>query len=213
MTDSGDQPTQAEDQPIRFRRLERGDFPLLADWFARDHVAPWWQEPSDPASLEARYGPTIDGEDATEVFIIELDDTPIGLIQRYLVDDDPAWSRTLAAADAPTPAAGIDYLIGDPALTGRGLGALAIDRFLTHTWRRYPTIAAVLVAVQQANRRSWRALEKSGFHRFWAGTLASDDPSDHGPSYLYLRERPQPDAAPSQEQDETTLSNDGHHQD
>lgn len=213
MTRSGDEPTPAKDESIRFRQLERGDLPLLADWFARDHVAPWWQERSDPASIEARYGPTIDGQDATEVFVVELDGAPIGLIQRYLVDDDPAWARPLAAAGAPTPAAGIDYLIGEQSHTGRGLGARVIDRFLTDTWRRYPTIVAVVVAVQQANRRSWRALEKSGFHRFWAGSLVSDDPSDDGPSYLYEQGRPEPAGASSQEQGASTLSSDGHHQD
>ena len=140
------------------------------------------------------------------MFIVEFDRTPTGLIQRYLVDDNAAWSSTLAPANAPAPAAGIDYLIGEQTLIGHGLGPLIIDRFLTDTWRRYPAIVAVLVAVQQANRRSWRALEKSGFHRIWAGTLASDDPSDRGPSYLYHQARPQPPATASPERDETTLS-------
>ena len=116
--------------PIRFRRLERGDFAFLADWFARDRVAPWWQEPADLAAIEARYGPAIDGQDATDVYIVELDRTPIGLIQRYLVDDDPAWRSTLAPANAPAPAAGIDYLIGEQTHTGHGLGPFIIDRFL-----------------------------------------------------------------------------------
>ncbi len=193
-------------RPVRFRHLERSDFALLADWFARDHVAPWWREPADLPAIEARYGPTIDGPDATEVFIVELDRRPIGLIQRYLVDDDPAWSAALAPANAPRPAAGIDYLIGEQSLTGHGLGPRIIDRFLTDTWRRYPAVVAVLVAVQQTNGRSWRALEKSGFHRIWAGVLTSDDPSDRGPSYLYQRARPRPPATAPYERDETTLS-------
>ena len=50
----------------------------------------------------------------------------------------------------------------------------------------YPNIVA---AVQQGNRRSWRALEKAGFSRTWAGQLESDDPSDAGPSYVYVRAR------------------------
>lgn len=194
-----------EEPAIRFRRLERADFSMLSEWLVRDHVAPWWREPSDLASIEARYGASIDGQDVTEVFIIELDHTPIGLIQRYLVDDDPAWSRALAVAGAPAPSAGIDYLIGEQTLTGRGLGPLIVECLLLDTWRRYPTIVAVVVAVQQANRRSWRALEKGGFHRFWAGVLASDDPSDRGPSYLYLHERPQSAAGISRE-GESTLS-------
>jgi aminoglycoside 6'-N-acetyltransferase len=178
------------DGEIVFRRLRHDDFPLLAVWFASEHVAPWWQEPADLASIEARYGPTIEGRDPSEVFIIELEGEPVGLIQRYLIDDDPEWARALAAAHAPAPSAGIDYLIGKQTLTGIGLGPRLIARFLEDIWRRYPTIVAVVVAMQQANRGSWRALEKIGFHRIWSGDLESDHPSDQGPSYLYVLERP-----------------------
>jgi hypothetical protein len=41
----------------------------------------------------------------------------------------------------------------------------------------------------QDNTASWRALEKARRRR-WAVELASDDPSDEGPMYLYHRERP-----------------------
>ena len=45
------------------------------------------------------------------------------------------------------------------------------------------------VAVQQANHRSWRALEKAGYDRVFEGMIESDDPSDAGPSYVYVRAR------------------------
>ena len=50
--------------------------------------------------------------------------------------------------------------------------------------------SAVVVAVQQANRASWRALEGAGFRRQWEGLLVTDDLSDQGPAYLYVRYRP-----------------------
>ena len=50
-------------------------------------------------------------------------------------------------------------------------------------------IDRLAVAVQQANHRSWRALEKAGYDRVFAGMIDSDDPSDAGPSYLYVRLR------------------------
>jgi hypothetical protein len=43
--------------------------------------------------------------------------------------------------------------------------------------------------VQQANHRSWRALEKAGYDRVFTGMIESEDPSDSGPSYVYLRSR------------------------
>jgi len=58
------------------------------------------------------------------------------------------------------------------------------------TFERYPEADTALVAVGQRNVASWRALEKAGYRRCWAGELISDDPSDEGPMYLYRRNRP-----------------------
>ncbi len=76
---------------------------------------------------------------------------------------------------------------GDEARTGMGLGPQIIDAFVGSTWQRYPGASEIVVAVQQANRRSGRALEKAGFERTWSGNLESDDPSDAGPSFVYVR--------------------------
>ena len=153
-------------------------------------MAQWWHHGHDPASVEADFGPLVDREDPTEGLVIEEDGRAIGLIQRYRFDDDSDWNRTLAVGTAPRPAVGIDYLIGDVSRVGQGLGPRLIADFVRETWHRYPDVVAIVVAVQQANRRSWRALEKAGFLRDWSGTLASDDPGDAGPSYVYVRLRP-----------------------
>jgi aminoglycoside 6'-N-acetyltransferase len=175
---------------FRFLPLRREDFPLLSEWFAKEHVALWWREAADLASIEAHYGPSLDSRDPTELFIVHVDEEPIGLIQRYRIDDDPEWKRSMAVAGIPDAAAGIDYLIGEEGLTGRGVGSEMIRGFVQDTWRRHPEIQAIAVDVQQQNRRSWRALEKAGFERTWAGTIESDDPSDEGPSYVYKLPRP-----------------------
>jgi len=152
-------------------------------------VQSWWREPHDLESIEARYGPSVDGEDPTEVFVVESRGEPVGMIQRYRHRDDPEWQRAVVAAGVPADAAGIDYLIGVESKTGRGLGTQMILRFVEDTFDRYPDASAVAVDVQQANRPSWRALERAGFHRLWAGALDSDDPSDEGPAYFYVRHR------------------------
>jgi aminoglycoside 6'-N-acetyltransferase len=175
---------------LSFRPLARGDLAQLSLWLAEPHVARWWRDPSDPASVEAAYGPCIDGTDPAEVFVIEVAGRPAGLIERYLVADDPEWDRAIRATGAVTGcAAGIDYLIGDPALIGHGYGTAAISRFTPMTFGRYPEADVVVAAVQQSNTASWRALEHSGFTRRWAGLLQSTDPSDNGPAYLYTHPR------------------------
>jgi aminoglycoside 6'-N-acetyltransferase len=180
---------------IGFRPLLAGDMPLLAGWLAQPHVATWWCEPSDLPSVREKYLPCLDGRDPTELFVIQVDGVPAGFIQRYLVADNPEWERALAGTGAAPDsgrAAGIDYLIGDRALTGKGLGSAAIRQFTALAFGRYPQAVSVLVDVSQANVASWRALEKAGYVRCWAGEIDSSEPSDEGPSYLYrkLRELP-----------------------
>jgi aminoglycoside 6'-N-acetyltransferase len=181
---------------LSFRPLERSDFPLLAEWLGAPHVDSWWPGPNDLPAIEAKYGPRVDGIEPTEVFVVEADHEPIGMIQRYRIRDYPEWEQAIRAVAIPTDAAGIDYLIGVPTLVGRGVGPKIIGRFVDETWRQLPDVSAIAVSVQQANRQSWRALEKVGFRRAWDGMLASDDPSDAGPSYIYLRHHPARDSTP-----------------
>lgn len=176
---------------VTLRPITRDDLPRIAGWLAEPHVAAWWRDSSDLADVEAEYLPCITGEDPAEVFAIEVEGRPVGLIQRYMISDEPDWARVLAVAGVRAErSAGIDYLVGDPALIGKGVGSTAIGLFTDLTFARYPAADTVAVAVQQANRASWRALERTGYVRLWAGQLDSTDPSDSGPAYVYAKSRP-----------------------
>jgi aminoglycoside 6'-N-acetyltransferase len=172
--------------PVTTRPITETDLPQLSRWLAQPHVAAWWRDPADLASVRREFLPAIEGVDPTEVFVIEVAGRAAGIIQRYLVDDDPDWARAIRATGAVSGcAAGIDYLIGEPALTGRGYGTAAIASFTGLTLQRYPQADAVVAAPQQANVASWRALARAGYSRWWSGQLDSDDPGDAGPAYLY----------------------------
>ena len=166
---------------ISFRPLRRADFPMLARWQASPHVARWWKEPADLATIATKYTPTVEGRDPTEVFVIELEGAPVGIIQRYLMADYPDWAAAIGFGNA----AGIDYYLGEAELTGKGTGSRVIAGFAAETLARYPQVPVVVAAPQQDNVASWRALEKAGFERLWAGRPDSDDPSDAGPAYVY----------------------------
>ncbi|HUB71427.1 MAG TPA: GNAT family N-acetyltransferase [Acidimicrobiales bacterium] len=66
-------------------------------------------------------------DDTTEVFVVTLDGRPVGMAQRYLLSDEPAWREALAQSGCDDGSAGIDYLLGEEDVTGRGLGPLVID--------------------------------------------------------------------------------------
>lgn len=169
--------------------MQRDDLPLLLHWLRQPHVSEWWRgEPADLTSVAAKYGPCIDGDDPTELFVIAESGRAIGMIQRYLIADEPEWARAFDDIVDVSDAAGIDYLIGESDAVGRGLGTAAIAAFvaMVFEWR---CVQSIVVTVQQANRASWRVLERAGFTRVWAGELDSPDPSDEGPEYVYVISR------------------------
>lgn len=175
---------------LGFRPLQEADLALLSGWLSRRHVQDWWRDPPDLTSVREKYGPCIDRTDPTEVFIAEVEGEPVGMIQRYLLDNEPDWRASLAPSGPHDGAAGIDYLVGEESLTGHGVGPAMISAFVGATWSQCPRVSEVVVAVSQGNRRSWRALEKAGFERVWAGQIDSSDPSDEGPSFVYTARRP-----------------------
>ena len=65
-----------------------------------------------------------------------------------------------------------------------------ISAFVDECWTRYPSEDRIVVAMLQANVPSWKTLEACGFRRVWEGHLESSDPSDQGPSFIYVLGRP-----------------------
>jgi aminoglycoside 6'-N-acetyltransferase len=145
---------------VSFRPLERADFPLLTRWLAAPHVSRWWKEASDLASVEAKYGPRIDGQEPTHMFVIECGRRPIGWAQWYLWADYPEHAKRIGAPDA---SAGIDLAIGEADVIGIGLGPLIIRAFVTSVVFAHPGVSAVLSDPEERNRRSLRAFAKAGF--------------------------------------------------
>jgi aminoglycoside 6'-N-acetyltransferase len=134
---------------IEFRPLAPDDLPLLREWLEREHVALWWRDERAEDHL-----------DPNEHFIIELDGRPVGMIQTYLVDDYPEWKAVVG--DDPD-LAGVDLLIGEEELVGRGIGPRVLERFAREVVFGRAETTAVVATVEEGNRRSWRAFEKAGF--------------------------------------------------
>jgi aminoglycoside 6'-N-acetyltransferase len=145
---------------LSFRPLSRFDFPLLQEWLSAPHVAAWWHEPLDLASVYAKYGPRVDGVEPTHVFVIEQDGRPVGWIQWYLWSDYPEHASQLRAE---LGSAGIDLAIGERAMTGLGWGPTAICEFLRQIVFADLRVSAVIADPEEDNLRSLRAFKKAGF--------------------------------------------------
>lgn len=163
----------------------------MSRWLATPHVREWWRDLSDLEAVQAKYLPRIRREEPTEVFVIESEGRSVGLIQRYRFADYGSWAATVSDAGLAFPdAAGIDYMIGDEALVGRGLGSRLVDDFSQRLFDELQDVTTIVVTPQAGNVASRRILEKSGYVHVWTGSLDSDDPADSGPAAIYVRHRP-----------------------
>jgi aminoglycoside 6'-N-acetyltransferase len=143
---------------IEFRPLGEEDLPLLRDWLRRDHVRLWWRDPIEEAVEECRVA--IEGREPTAYYLIVLEGRPVGMIQTYLASDYPEWEEIVQVGDG---VAGVDLLIGEADLVGRGLGPRILAEFVRGVVFADPGATAVVATVEEPNRRSWRAFEKAGF--------------------------------------------------
>ncbi len=176
---------------IAFEPLQRSHFALIERWLAEPLVARWWNQESSPAAIERDFGPTLDREDATDVFVAAAAGQPFGLIQRYPIHAYAEYADELSTVcTVPAGALSVDYLIGDPDMRGRGLGAALIATFVAQSWPLYPNADDVVVPVSACNRASWRALERAGFRRIAEGDLQPDNPRDPLKHYVYRFQRP-----------------------
>jgi aminoglycoside 6'-N-acetyltransferase len=169
---------------MRFRRLEDSDLVLLHGWLNDPGVVRWWE--GDDVSWEAvvrDYGSAC--SDPVEHWLACIDGLPIGWIQCYLAADDDEECRLWWPLGIDRCAAGIDYLVGDPATRGRGVGTAMIRAFVDDiVFGRHPGWTQACAGPFEANVASWRALEKAGFR--FVGTI--DD--DAGPCRLMAIDRP-----------------------
>lgn len=176
---------------LHFERLARSHFPLLQRWLAVPHVARWWAHDTSAEAVEADFGPTVDGTDTAEIFIVREGGQPAGLVQWYTFADNPGYIDELAVV-MPVPAAALsmDYFVGEASALRRGLGAAMLRASLERIWRAYPLAPSVIVPVNAANVASWRVLERAGLHRVAQGRLQPDNPIDDWEHHVYRIDRP-----------------------
>lgn len=154
-------PSREDNRRISLRAIGRSDFPLLQKWLAAPHVAVWWNEHFDLASLEAKYGPRIDGSEPVHVYLIQFEGVPIGWIQWFRWRDFPKHGIQLGADHR---SAGIDLAIGEIEMTGRELGPAVIRDFGTKYIFINGDLGSIVADPAVSNLNSVSAFKKAGFN-------------------------------------------------
>lgn len=146
---------------VGLRPMTRSDLGDVLRWRREPDVARWFPtaEALTPQALEASYGPRIDGEAATRMFVVTVDGVGVGFLQDYLIRDHPEFALL-----APDPdAVGVDYAIGDPAWRGREVGLRMLRRWFDVARAGYPGAATYFAAPDHRNHASRRLLVRAGF--------------------------------------------------
>jgi len=136
-----------------FRPISAADLPLLGRWLTMPHVVQWW--PGGIKQLD-RVRAHLD-DPAIDLFIVTADDRPIGYLQCY----EPGAETNHPFHDQPVGTRGIDQLIGEPDMIGRGHGSALTRAFVALLFAA--GAPRVITDPDPANTRAIRAYEKAGF--------------------------------------------------
>ncbi len=158
------QVTRGESLPLvqlDFRPMRIGDLDAVVRWQQAPHAARWFHGDALTAerALE-RYGPRIEGEHPTRMWVIEVDGKAVGYVQDYRVRDYDEY----AVKTGDPEAVGFDYVLGEQPLVGQGIGTRMIWTFCRDVLvPSYPDAPRFVASPDHRNAASLRALAKCGF--------------------------------------------------
>lgn len=147
---------------LEFRALDDSDLPLIEVWLNKEHVKRWYEIPHLDVTIDDWMCELKErsGEYKWLTHLIVLwEGFPIGLCQYYKCED----SRNEDFGTLPiTGAYGIDYLIGEEAYLGRGLGKNMVKLLLERIFS-FPDAIRVTADIDRDNKASEKTLLSCGF--------------------------------------------------
>jgi RimJ/RimL family protein N-acetyltransferase len=142
------------------RRLENKDVVVVQKWLEKESVAKWFGDASEWLyEIEHRN----DEFAFIKHFIVEGNDVPIGFCQYY------DWNKAFEKDGYCEPAGtyGIDYMIGDEHLLGKGFGKELVTLICDKVIEEHPDAILIIadpsIEEQRVNVASIKALEANGF--------------------------------------------------
>lgn len=164
------------DNRVTVRAMGRGDLPDLTRWRQSDHIRRWWTTDGEPttASVEATYGPRIDGMSPVRMWVAEVNGRSVGFVQDYRIGDHPEYALHGADPDA----IGVDYAICEE-WSGHGFGLRVLWAWMCRAEHRFPGATTYFAAPDHRNAASLRVLAKAGFvEGVWFDEPRADGSSD-----------------------------------
>ena len=147
---------------ISFKPVTQEDIPLLFAWFLQPHVHSWWAVPETEHEFADYILKKIAGDNPF-AFMVLCEGEPLGYIQYYYLNGDLTADETWLP-ELPQRTVGIDQIIGDKNMLGKGYGTLFIAEFIQYlTSYAAPDITTVIADPDSRNYGAIRCYEKVGF--------------------------------------------------
>jgi aminoglycoside 6'-N-acetyltransferase len=148
---------------LSFESLNPSHFQAIHGWFNTPHVQKFYSLRSWTfEEVQKKLLPCVQGAKHMKCFVIFHSKQPIGYIQSYPLKDHP-WEDQDLPHEILENAAGIDLFIGEESFLGKGMGHMAVTRFL-ETWI-WPFYQYCLADPDIQNKASIRLFQKSGFSK------------------------------------------------
>jgi RimJ/RimL family protein N-acetyltransferase len=141
---------------LDIRRLRDSDIPMLENWLSKDYIKKWYHEPEEwLAEVRDRFGKFA----FIKHNLVLCDKVPIGFCQYYTcVDAAEDWYGDLPLDGTYS----IDYLIGEEAFLGKGLGKAIIELLINEVFSTTDA-QRIIVQPELENTPSCKTLLASGF--------------------------------------------------
>ena len=161
---------------INFKLLTENDLPVLHNWFQKPHIKQWYARDENYTldMIKEKYLPRIFNPESIPNFIVYADNTPIGYIQLYCVNDSfpdgvTDYNHPLFDNFKPNEIAGVDLFIADENYLKKGYATLALTNFI----KEYVRGKFILLVTDplKINKNAIQFFERNGFKK-----LLSDQP-------------------------------------
>ncbi|MFZ0179248.1 MAG: GNAT family N-acetyltransferase [Candidatus Dormiibacterota bacterium] len=180
------------DLVIRRLRDHADDYERIVAWRNSPHVREWWDPddpPLTPAAAVAELGMQARGDDPTTSCIIELAGEPVGFIQFYPWDAEPAYLAEVGLS-IPKGSWGLDIFVGESRLAGTGIGSRTVRLLSDHLFADRRATAVALIT-EAGNARAQAAYVRAGMRVSGAPFLDTDTrDGQRVVSILMIRDRP-----------------------
>lgn len=150
------------DTTFGLRPLAREELPTIAEWSNMEHLSEWFDEPLSLEQVTAAYGKHIDMPFFIGLYMITVDEKPVGMAQHRSLAITPSF----AEAVGHTEGAIIGHYFADTSHMGKGLGPRLTWTLLREAvMPNHPKADTVWGAISPTNRAAQRNIVKAGFTR------------------------------------------------